>query len=445
MPSYRVSWGVPADIADNLTNDGAGTDPWKGWADHASLATNATVTTGGSDYGNYRDRFLNWLDWIIPQIIADPEINAALAYHEMYHYPFHNDGSAPNSDFDAYLSTATDGFATKLLAKFREHEPTKLLGFSIRQAKMLTRAKDSNWTPITDSANNLLFITGGYGVHGVLMIDPPLTGKVWPDDCTQPKYNTTDGEFEFITYGAAKNICFKSEEGPGLYVDLRTAPIGSDQVTFLNNLFDLYNQHANGWAFHALEYPGPQTEMAKTDALSGYFRKALLGSEPIDTERPRRDKLNATRAPGVSDDLNLGYDVGSRWITGSSEYVCLDATKGTAVWKETTGDELLVEDEKTADFTFDLTQGGSRFVSANHATVSITATVPPNSTTAFPVGHVIIIEQRGAAAVTLAVGSGVTINKPSSKTLVLAEQHAQAMLRKTATDTWVVGGELAGA
>jgi hypothetical protein len=102
----------------------------------------------------------------------------------------------------------------------------------------------------------------------------------------------------------------------------------------------------------------------------------------------------------------------------------------------------MIEEQETASFTFDLTHGGYHFVSANHASTPITATVPPNSSVAFPIGHVIIIEQRGAAAVTIEEGSGVTINKPSTKTLVLAEQHAQAVLRKTATDTWVLGGEL---
>jgi hypothetical protein len=56
-----------------------------------------------------------------------------------------------------------------------------------------------------------------------------------------------------------------------------------------------------------------------------------------------------------------------------------------------------------------------------------------------------MVEQRGAAAVSIAAGGGVTINKPSTKTATLAEQHAQAALRKTATDTWVLGGELGAA
>ncbi len=49
--------------------------------------------------------------------------------------------------------------------------------------------------------------------------------------------------------------------------------------------------------------------------------------------------LAANAAPGVNDDGGSGYAVGSRWIdtTNDKEYVCLDASSGTAVWTETTG------------------------------------------------------------------------------------------------------------
>ena len=43
----------------------------------------------------------------------------------------------------------------------------------------------------------------------------------------------------------------------------------------------------------------------------------------------------ASSAPTVTDDANAGYVVGSRWLhSGVTEYVCLDATVGAAVWFE---------------------------------------------------------------------------------------------------------------
>lgn len=47
--------------------------------------------------------------------------------------------------------------------------------------------------------------------------------------------------------------------------------------------------------------------------------------------------LTHATAPTVNDDDAAGYAVGERWIdtTGPTEYVCLDATTGAAVWSQT--------------------------------------------------------------------------------------------------------------
>lgn len=61
----------------------------------------------------------------------------------------------------------------------------------------------------------------------------------------------------------------------------------------------------------------------------------------------KETNLNAVAAPGVNDDITLGYTVGSRWIdiTNDKEYVCLDNTNGAAVWIETTQAGGVVPDE----------------------------------------------------------------------------------------------------
>lgn len=53
----------------------------------------------------------------------------------------------------------------------------------------------------------------------------------------------------------------------------------------------------------------------------------------------KKSEFNATTNPGSSNDLNDGYSIGSRWININSdnEYVCLDASVGSAVWKLCTG------------------------------------------------------------------------------------------------------------
>jgi len=49
-----------------------------------------------------------------------------------------------------------------------------------------------------------------------------------------------------------------------------------------------------------------------------------------------RCKVDATAAPTVNDDVDLGYTPGSFWIdvTADKSYVCLDNTDGAAVWIE---------------------------------------------------------------------------------------------------------------
>ena len=68
-------------------------------------------------------------------------------------------------------------------------------------------------------------------------------------------------------------------------------------------------------------------------------------------------------------------------------------------------------------------------------------TVPPNSSVAFPVNTVIDIVQAGAGQVTLTAGVGVTLNAKGGA-LLFASQWSTATIIKTATDTWLVVGDL---
>jgi hypothetical protein len=72
---------------------------------------------------------------------------------------------------------------------------------------------------------------------------------------------------------------------------------------------------------------------------------------------------------------------------------------------------------------------------------AITLTVPTNATVAFPIGTEIEIEQSGAGVLTVAAASGVTINSRGGD-LSLAGQFAVAGLKKTATNTWTLTGDL---
>lgn len=90
-------------------------------------------------------------------------------------------------------------------------------------------------------------------------------------------------------------------------------------------------------------------------------------------------------------------------------------------------------------YTFVLTDANNTVVEMSN-TSAITATVPPNSSVAYPVGSQIQLLQTNTGQVTVAPGSGVTIN--GTPGLKLRAQWSFATLIKRATDTWVLVGDV---
>jgi hypothetical protein len=90
-------------------------------------------------------------------------------------------------------------------------------------------------------------------------------------------------------------------------------------------------------------------------------------------------------------------------------------------------------------YTFVLADANNTVVSLINAS-AITATVPPNSSVAYPVGAILQFYQGGAGQVTVAAGSGVTINYTPG--LKLRAQNSIASLIQTATNTWLLSGDV---
>lgn len=72
---------------------------------------------------------------------------------------------------------------------------------------------------------------------------------------------------------------------------------------------------------------------------------------------------------------------------------------------------------------------------------TVTETVPPNSAVPFAIGTVIELFRYGAGDVNITAGAGVTIRSPGAM-LKLNSQYSSAVLRKRATDEWVLEGDL---
>lgn len=99
-----------------------------------------------------------------------------------------------------------------------------------------------------------------------------------------------------------------------------------------------------------------------------------------------------------------------------------------------------INDQTGTTYTFVLTDSGKycRFTNSG----AVTVTVPPYSSVAFAAGTQIDLIQAGTGKVTIAQGSGVTINSLSNNKS-LAGRYAGATLIQTATqDTWDLVGSL---
>lgn len=118
-------------------------------------------------------------------------------------------------------------------------------------------------------------------------------------------------------------------------------------------------------------------------------------------------------------------------------------TSGLATLNSTvTSLALSTSNTQTASYTFAITDGAIPFVTVvmNVATAN-TLTIPPNASVAFPIGTILVAEQWGVGTTTWTAGSGVTINSRGSL-VAMAGQWAAASARKTATNTWLLSGDL---
>ena len=99
---------------------------------------------------------------------------------------------------------------------------------------------------------------------------------------------------------------------------------------------------------------------------------------------------------------------------------------------------------QTASYTFVLADGNNTLVTLANASAN-TATIPPNSSVAYPVGTVLNFAQTGAGQTTITQGSGVTITStgatPSApKTRV---QYSACSAIQTSANNWLVTGDVA--
>jgi hypothetical protein len=111
-------------------------------------------------------------------------------------------------------------------------------------------------------------------------------------------------------------------------------------------------------------------------------------------------------------------------------------------WRTGDGEDLLPS-VRTASGALVLLDAG-RLVAMNVAGAN-TLTIPPFGDVALPVGTIIPVTQDGAGQTTIVAGVGVTINRPASRSLAIAERYETVYLHCRALNLWQVSGALAEA
>ena len=150
------------------------------------------------------------------------------------------------------------------------------------------------------------------------------------------------------------------------------------------------------------------------------------------------------------------YSYGTR-VTTIQMNALTGMTDGAEVYNLTTHSKFLYDGNLTAwveenpqfrtigteitgtSYTFALADS-NKFILATNAS-SQNLTVPPNANVAFDIGSEIEILRNGAGQVSFVEGSGVTINSKDSL-LNIADRYTCAVLKKIATDVWILIGGL---
>jgi hypothetical protein len=86
--------------------------------------------------------------------------------------------------------------------------------------------------------------------------------------------------------------------------------------------------------------------------------------------------------------------------------------------------------------------GDAQNVVLSAGSAPATETIPANSSVNFPVGTYIVLHQNGIGPLSVAAGSGVTLNVPSGLVATAAGRFSRIVLQQVATNVWDIGGDL---
>ena len=154
----------------------------------------------------------------------------------------------------------------------------------------------------------------------------------------------------------------------------------------------------------------------------------------------RSAALGCSMTPGAVDGLRFLWEGGGNFAA-VGRIMLLGLRADAAVGGVTPA--LVIFTIATTTHTPTLAQANGYLRCTNGSGCAIT--IPTNANVAYPVGTVLTFEQAGAAAVTIAGDTGVTVRVPAAYDPETADQYAVVQAAKVAADEWVLYGNLAPA
>lgn len=188
---------------------------------------------------------------------------------------------------------------------------------------------------------------------------------------------------------------------------------------------------STAWAFKT-PTEGMRLYVADEDVLIVYDGSAwgVTGGTPY-TDEQARDTIGTalTAGTGITKTVNDGADT----ITLALESLANLRAAGLQV-------QAVPSTQSGTTYTAVLGDAGGYIQFTNASAVAFT--IPPNSSVAFPIGTTITFEQNGAGVVTLTT-AGTTVFNSRGALVATGGQYAVVQIKKVATNTWTVIGDVA--
>lgn len=170
---------------------------------------------------------------------------------------------------------------------------------------------------------------------------------------------------------------------------------------------------------------------------SGTFSGSHVGT----TTNTNTGDQNIFSTIAVSGQSNVVADTTSDTLTfvaGNGITLTTDATADSVT---VTNSQYQSLSEVSSSFTLALTDA-FKVYNLNHASTTITVTIPLNASVAFPIGTQISFIRGGDATCSFSATGGVTLNKVNGAGSSILDKYTMAALIKTDTNTWLLVGNI---